>query len=190
MTVLVGTVVANGCMVDANSPPPAGWLLCDGKEVSRQRYAELFKVIGTLHGSGDGATTFNIPDYRGRFHRGVDEGRGNDPDSSSRDAPQLGGSVGDRVGSVQRDAAGVPTGEGNGFVLTDAGQHKHSVSHLPKNRSWYEIAGSYYAEWTDDSTDSSLSGKHTHTVTGGGDLETFPVSIYAHFLIACGAVTA
>jgi microcystin-dependent protein len=45
---------------------PTGWLQCDGSTVSRTTYAALFAVIGTTWGSGDGSTTFNLPDLRGR----------------------------------------------------------------------------------------------------------------------------
>ena len=45
---------------------PSGWLLCDGRAISRTAYAALFLAIGTLWGAGDGSTTFNIPDGRGR----------------------------------------------------------------------------------------------------------------------------
>ena len=58
---------------------PAGWLLCDGTAVSRTTYAALFAAIGTLWGAGDGVTTFNLPDARGQFLRGLDRGRGVDP---------------------------------------------------------------------------------------------------------------
>ncbi len=46
---------------------PAGWLLCDGQQVSRTTYALLFSVIGTNYGTGDGSTTFTLPDFRSRF---------------------------------------------------------------------------------------------------------------------------
>ncbi len=46
---------------------PSGWLLCDGSAVSRTTYSALFKVIGTAYGSGDGNTTFNVPNFSGRF---------------------------------------------------------------------------------------------------------------------------
>jgi len=49
---------------------PAGWLECDGSAVSRTTYSELFQVIGTTYGEGDGETTFNLPDYRNRFIQG------------------------------------------------------------------------------------------------------------------------
>lgn len=45
----------------AGSTAPTGWLICDGSAVSRTTYANLFSVIGTTYGSGDGETTFNIP---------------------------------------------------------------------------------------------------------------------------------
>lgn len=58
---------------------PAGWLTADGSAISRTTYSALFSAIGTIYGSGDGTTTFNLPDLRGEFVRGVDLGRGADP---------------------------------------------------------------------------------------------------------------
>jgi len=58
--------------------PPNGWLKCNGAEVSRTTYAKLFDKIATAYGVGDGSTTFNIPDLRGEFIRGFDDGRGID----------------------------------------------------------------------------------------------------------------
>jgi hypothetical protein len=49
---------------------PSGFLLCDGTAVSRTTYAALFAIIGTASGAGDGSTTFNLPDMRGRFPMG------------------------------------------------------------------------------------------------------------------------
>lgn len=57
---------------------PAGFLYCDGRAVSRTTYAALFNVIGTRFGAGDGSTTFLLPDWRGNFMRGWDDGRGLD----------------------------------------------------------------------------------------------------------------
>lgn len=51
---------------------PSGWLLCDGSEISRTDYADLFNVIGTTYGTGDGSTTFNLPDFRDRTPFGYD----------------------------------------------------------------------------------------------------------------------
>ncbi len=50
----------------AAATAPTGYLLCDGSAVRRDTYNALFQVIGTTYGSGDGSTTFNLPDFRGR----------------------------------------------------------------------------------------------------------------------------
>lgn len=63
----VGTV-----MPTALSNAPVGWLLCYGQAISRTSYASLFNAIGTTYGSGDGTTTFNLPDLRGRVVAGKD----------------------------------------------------------------------------------------------------------------------
>ncbi len=64
-----GTMLAYG-----GSSAPAGYLLCDGAAVSRTTYANLFNVIGTGYGSGNGTTTFNVPDLRGRVPAGQNAG--------------------------------------------------------------------------------------------------------------------
>lgn len=60
----------------AGSTAPSGWLLCDASAVSRSTYGALFALIGTTYGSGDGSTTFNVPDMRGRVPVGVGTGTG------------------------------------------------------------------------------------------------------------------
>jgi len=57
---------------------PAGFLECDGSPVSRMTYADLFTAIGVSYGVGNGTTTFNLPDLRGRVPRGWDHGAGVD----------------------------------------------------------------------------------------------------------------
>lgn len=57
---------------------PAGFLKCNGAAISRTTYSALYTKIGTLHGAGDGSTTFNLPDLRGEFVRGWDDSRGID----------------------------------------------------------------------------------------------------------------
>ena len=57
----------------ASNAVPDGWLYCDGSAISRTTYADLFDVIGTAFGSGDGSTTFNIPDMRESVPKGAGE---------------------------------------------------------------------------------------------------------------------
>ena len=76
----------------ARSTAPTGWMVRDGSAVSRTTYARLFAAIGTLYGAGNGTTTFNLPDGRGAFDRGLDNGRGLD--------------AGRTLGSYQADALG------------------------------------------------------------------------------------
>ncbi|MBF0239812.1 MAG: tail fiber protein [SAR324 cluster bacterium] len=83
-----------------NTTPPTGWLFCDGSAVSRTTYAELYSAIGTTYGIGDGSTTFNLPDYRGYFLRGIDNSAGSDPDAGSR-TNRGDGVTGDNVGTKQ-----------------------------------------------------------------------------------------
>ena len=63
----------------ARSTAPTGWLKANGAAISRTAYADLFAAIGTRFGAGDGFNTFNLPDLRGEFIRGWDDGRGVDP---------------------------------------------------------------------------------------------------------------
>jgi microcystin-dependent protein len=62
----------------ASVTAPNGYLVCDGAEISRTEYENLFNVIGDTFGVGDGTNTFNLPDLRGEFIRGFDGGRGID----------------------------------------------------------------------------------------------------------------
>lgn len=63
-----------GTVLDfAGTAAPNGWLLCYGQTVSRTTYAGLFAAIGTTFGTGDGSTTFVLPDCRGRVHAGKDD---------------------------------------------------------------------------------------------------------------------
>ena len=56
----------------AGSTAPNGWLICDGSAISRSTYSDLFNVIGTTYGIGDGDTTFNLPDLKGKIPVGYD----------------------------------------------------------------------------------------------------------------------
>lgn len=97
----VGTIVAFG-----GEKIPDGWLLCDGRTFNvalNPEYQTLSDAIGTSWGGNSTLKTFNLPDLRGRFLRGVDYGLGRDPDANSRTKSNEGGNAGDKVGSLQGD---------------------------------------------------------------------------------------
>jgi microcystin-dependent protein len=71
-----GSIPAGTIAYFGVSSAPTGWLLCDGSAVSRSTYADLFAEIGETFGAGDGATTFNVPDLRGRAPVGTGTGGG------------------------------------------------------------------------------------------------------------------
>ena len=75
---LAGMIPSGAVMYFAGQTAPTGWLKANGAAVSRTAYAALFAAIGTTYGTGDGRTTFNLPDLRGEFVRGWDDGRGID----------------------------------------------------------------------------------------------------------------
>lgn len=94
---------------------PAGWLLCDGRAVSRSEYVNLYNAIGIAWGAGNGSSTFNLPDLRGMFLRGISGESGNDPDAGKRTMlTNNGGNTGNNVGSYQGDAIRNIWGKTNG----------------------------------------------------------------------------
>jgi Phage Tail Collar Domain len=164
---------------------PAGWALCDGKAVGRTDplFANLFLAIGTLHGNGDGVSTFNLPDLRGRFMRGADVGAGHDPEAASRVASNPGGATGDSVATLQGGStkrAVVPMG-------TDTqGSHTHGYS---GNALVWDVGGPGQAANLGGGGQAfpalvlTNAGAHTHTVTSGGDTETRPVNVGVNYII-------
>lgn len=78
-----GTVPVGAIMPYGGTVPPDGWFLCDGSEVSREVFGDLFAVIGETYGFGDGSTTFNLPDLRGRVPVGPM------PAATAQDTPNL-----------------------------------------------------------------------------------------------------
>ena len=125
-----GTIVAFG-----STTAPAGWAVCDGAAISRTGNAALFAAIGTTYGSGDGSTTFNKPDCRGRFLAGYDPSNGtarltaNEPGGLS--ATALANTGGEQAhtlatGELAAHSHGV-TDPGHGHGVTDP-SHNHTFN--------------------------------------------------------------
>lgn len=91
----------------ARKTPPTGWLKANGAAVSRTTYAALFAAIGTTFGAGDGRTTFNLPDLRGEFIRGLDDGRNVD------NGRVFGSAQGDAIRNIVGKLDGSKMGSGN-----------------------------------------------------------------------------
>lgn len=110
-TMPVGAVIPwAGPQNNPSYPLPTGWLLCYGQAVSRTTYAALFAAIGTLWGAGDGSTTFNLPDLRGRALFGADN---------------MGGTAAGRLTSASMGAAATPGVTGGSELLA---AHAHSIT--------------------------------------------------------------
>lgn len=107
-TVPIGTMLAWG---GAESSVPSGYLICGGQAVSRTTFAGLFAVIGTFYGTGDGSTTFNVPDKRGRVSIGKDD---------------MGGVAANRVTSGGSGINGVTLGATGGSQSVQT--HTHSIT--------------------------------------------------------------
>lgn len=150
-----GVVVAFG-----GTTAPEGWLLCDGRSFLRTDYPRLFAAIGSAHGTADG-THFNIPDYRGRFLRGVDGTAGIEPsaDKAARTAMKTGGNTGNNVGSVQTD----------GFST-----HNHTISSLRNNSQSSQVIGG--------GSNADFLGSGVSTTSVGGN-ETRPKNAYVNWII-------
>lgn len=169
----VATIQAYGGTV-----APGGWLLCDGSQVSRTTYANLYAIVGNAFGVGDGSTTFNLPDLRGRFLRGIDNGAGVDPDTGTRTAMNTGGNAGDNIGSVQAGATKTPVSPfTNGYP---AG----SITPGSTASGWVftssQGAGSTQSDWIRAASSLNLPAAQN---VAGGDNETRPVNAYVQFII-------
>lgn len=153
-----------------------GWLLCDGAtyEAKAAEYAELFAVLGNSYGGSSGEGKFAVPDLRGRFIRGRDDGNAErDPE-----APR-------KLGSQQAWATGLPTGNSKLTTDTAWADHTHAMPGMPAHdeENAAAIGGFHAQEWSSDIQETSSGGQHGHKVVGGGDAETRPPNIYVYYMI-------
>jgi microcystin-dependent protein len=148
-----GTVVA---FAGEKDKVPTGWVLCDGSSLSRDEYRMLFNVIGTAHGTGENDnSTFNVPDYRGYFLRGVsyDTSMNRDLSAEHRIAMNQGGNSGNKVGSIQLDS----------FK-----EHHHGSGNLRNSSSSVHISGTAYPDQRGHKLTTSRNGDHSHSYTAPG----------------------
>ena len=147
----------------AASTAPAGYLKANGALISRTTYANLFTTIGTTFGAGDGSTTFALPDLRGYFPRGWDDGRGVD---TARE-----------FGSLQADGY---LNHSHTATTSSAGAHAHSLSLYTGTPNGAYI-GSGGSDAPNANITTSSTGVHTHTITVAtsttGTTETRPKNI-------------
>ena len=158
----------------ARSTAPTGYLKANGAAVSRTTYADLFAAIGTQHGAGDGSTTFNVPDLRGEFIRGLDDGRGVDS--------------GRTLGSSQssQNLAHDHGGSTNTASLTGSftpGTHRpfYNIS----NGGVFSDGGNVGSPETGDNTNGrriDFDGSHSHTISSDGGTEARPRNVS---MLAC-----
>lgn len=160
LQVPIGSVTAY-----AGSSAPSGWLLCAGQAVSRTDYAGLYTVLGTTYGSGDGSTTFNLPDLRGRVPAGKDD---------------MGGSAASRLTSTVLTAS-------NTLGATGGSQtHTLAVSEIPAaevrvndgSSTWAlwgagsSSGGGYYGRPGTEFPNAFGAGQRPATINGGGGAHT------------------
>ena len=157
------------------SSDPIGYFICDGRAVSRTTYADLFAIISTIYGIGDGSTTFNIPDLRGRFPRGRDDGSGPDGDGSRT------------LGSTQTDG----TRRTNTWTTNSAGGHNNHRwegpwSNSDGNNGVVSILNAFStnpARMGSIGTLTGAGGSHLDHGQTGGDAETRPINLAINYII-------
>lgn len=146
----------------AGASAPTGWLLCDGSAVSRTTYADLFALIGTTYGVGNGSSTFNVPDLRGRFLLGKDN---------------MGGTSANRVNATEADNLG----QGSG-----AETHTLITNELPTTNAGvrYITAGGGVNAAVDRRTDASTYAYDPNLMAAGGQAHNnMPPYLTLNFII-------
>lgn len=118
----------------AGDTAPTGWLVCDGSAVSRTTYRDLFLVVGTIYGSGDGSTTFNLPNLKGKVVTGVDtsdtnfDSLGETGGSKTQELRALIGAVGSNAQAIGYSATSPVSGKTYTNGLGNVGSSVGSVS--------------------------------------------------------------
>lgn len=167
----------------AMATPPPGWFRANGAAVSRTVYAALFAKIGTSYGAGDGVSTFNLPDPRGKFIRVLDDGRGIDAGrvlgSSQADETRShnhGGSSAGAGGHAHTASTGAAGNHSHTASTGSAGNHAHSVRSGSYTPDGVDVAGDVweprnivnFGEAGVHDKLTSEGGAHNHSVSVDG----------------------
>lgn len=131
----IGTV-----MMFAGNTAPSGFKICDGSAISRSTYSSLFNIIGTSFGSGDGSTTFNLPNLKGKIPVGLD--------SEDTDFEILGKTGGEKTHTL---------------TVNEMPQHSHSFGGYKGSTQWADgqiwyRAGGVNTDNTPATTNTTDSG--------------------------------
>ena len=132
---------------------PNQTIICNGAAISRTTYVDLFEIIGTSYGAGDGSSTFNVPDLRGRFPLGADN---------------MGGSSGNRVTLAQADTVG-----DSGGSESSVASHQHNL----RSSSDYSIFG-FAAGGSFNPGGPSVEGNTDSAGTSSGNIPPFQTMSY------------
>ncbi len=188
----IGSVIAYAGNIDNLDVDTEGkWMVCNGKILDKNRYSDLYKAIGLSWGGiGD---NFSLPDLRGQFLRGVDDGTNTDSNAAQR-TDKTGRVVGSIIGSYQSDTTKLPT---TPFVTDDSGDHNHNNGNFnilltTDNRATTagccldDDSGGYQpdlAHYPNGVGNIKPAGSHTHKIVSGGDDETRPKNAAVYWLI-------
>lgn len=165
---------ANGVPVGASmdyagSTAPPTWMFEYGQAISRVIYADLFDVIGTTYGTGNGTTTFNLPDCRGRVVAGKDNMGGT---SANRLTTPLNGDVLGGVGGAEGQTLSVAQlpPHNHGGNTGNAGAHDHAIS-VRSDLSGGGSSSAYALSGSASATGVNAAPNHNHSIAsqGGGD---------------------
>jgi microcystin-dependent protein len=163
---LIGAIVAY-----AGPSAPTGWLFCFGQNVSRTAFAQLFGVIGTTFGIGDGSTTFGLPDLRGRFVAGVDAGAGR--------------LTGAQTGGLSATLGAVGGEQGHATTLAETIAHAHNAN--AGAGLWASGSGTTFIQTTATNTGAHLAGPTTTDNAGSSTAHNnVPPAIALNYMIFVG----
>jgi microcystin-dependent protein len=190
-TLGIASIPTGSLMPYAGAAAPSGWLLCAGQEVSRTTYVDLFTVVSATYGSGDGSTTFNLPDLRGRSVFGKDDMGGTAANRITNAVSGITATTLGAAGGDQRLATHTHTASqaAHTHTVTDPG-HTHT---LPGNTvtSGPGFAGGGAYGYAGATTNSSTTGitlvSATPAITvddfSGGSSANIPPAIILNYII-------